>query len=43
MYFNIIEILKVKKPKFILLENVKNIVTHDKGNTIKVIEAKIKL
>lgn len=42
VFFNIIEILKVKKPKFILLENVKNIVTHDKGNTIKVIEEEIK-
>ena len=42
VFFNIIEILKVKKPKFILLENVKNIVTHDKGNTIKVIEEGIR-
>lgn len=42
VFFNIIEILKVKKPKFILLENVKNIVTHDSGNTIKVIEEEIK-
>lgn len=42
VFFNIIEILKVKKPKFILLENVKNIVTHDKGNTIKVIEEEIR-
>ncbi|MDQ8004562.1 MAG: DNA (cytosine-5-)-methyltransferase [Pedobacter sp.] len=42
VFFNIIKILKVKKPKFILLENVKNIITHDKGNTIKVIEEEIK-
>lgn len=42
VFFNIIKILKVKKPKFILLENVKNIITHDKGNTIKVIEDEIK-
>lgn len=42
VFFNIIEILKVKKPKFILLENVKNIVTHDKGNTIKIIEEEIR-
>ncbi|MFT3918331.1 DNA (cytosine-5-)-methyltransferase [Cloacibacterium sp.] len=42
VFFNIIEILKVKKPKFILLENVKNIVTHDNGNTIKVIEEEIR-
>ena len=42
VFFNIIDILKIKKPKFILLENVKNIVTHDKGNTIKVIEEEIR-
>ena len=42
VFFNIIDILKVKKPKFILLENVKNIVTHDKGNTIKIIEEEIR-
>jgi len=42
VFFNIIDILKVKKPKFILLENVKNIITHDKGNTIQIIENEIK-
>lgn len=42
VFFNIIEILKIKKPKFILLENVKNIVTHDNGNTIKIIEEEIR-
>jgi DNA (cytosine-5)-methyltransferase 1 len=42
VFFNIIDILKVKKPKFILLENVKNIVTHDNGNTIKIIESEIR-
>jgi len=41
VFFNIIDILKIKKPKFILLENVKNIIAHDKGKTIKIIENEI--
>ena len=31
------DIIKVKRPKYILLENVKNILNHDKGNTIRTI------
>lgn len=42
VFFNIIEILRVKRPPFILLENVKNLITHDKGNTINVIENEIR-
>lgn len=42
VFFNIIKIIKKKKPKFILLENVKNLITHDNGNTIKVIEKEIR-
>jgi DNA (cytosine-5)-methyltransferase 1 len=42
VFFNIVKILKIKKPKFILLENVKNLLTHDNGNTIKVIESEIR-
>lgn len=42
VFFNIIKILKAKKPRFILLENVKNLLTHDNGNTLKVIETEIK-
>lgn len=42
VFFNIIKILKTKKPKFILLENVKNLLTHDNGNTLKVIESEIR-
>ncbi len=37
LFFDIARILKEKKPKFILLENVKNLVSHDSGNTIKTI------
>jgi DNA (cytosine-5)-methyltransferase 1 len=39
MFFRILDILKVKKPKYILLENVKNLFNHDKGNTFKVIKS----
>lgn len=37
LFFNIIEIIKTKQPRVIFLENVKNLVSHDKGNTFKVI------
>jgi DNA (cytosine-5)-methyltransferase 1 len=38
LFFKIAEILKVKQPQGFLLENVKNLVSHDKGNTFKVIQ-----
>ena len=37
IFFDIARILKVKKPKYFLFENVKNLISHDKGNTFKVI------
>ncbi len=37
LFFDIIRILSQKKPKAFLLENVKNLKTHDNWNTIKVI------
>ncbi len=37
LFFNIAQILKIKQPKMFLLENVKNLKSHDKGNTFKVI------
>lgn len=37
LFFDIEEIVEKKRPKVIFLENVKNLVSHDKGNTFKVI------
>ena len=41
MFFRILDILSLKKPKYILLENVKNLYTHDKGNTFKVVKSSL--
>ncbi len=38
LFFEIVRILKHTKPKYILLENVRNLLTHDNGNTITVIK-----
>lgn len=37
LFFDIVRILENKRPKAFMLENVKNLVSHDKGNTFKVI------
>jgi len=37
LFFDIVRIIKAKKPKAFLLENVKNLERHDKGRTLKVI------
>lgn len=37
LFFELVRIIKVKKPKIIFLENVKNLVSHDGGNTFRVI------
>lgn len=37
LFFEIERILKEKRPKAFMLENVRNLTTHDKGNTFKVI------
>ena len=33
VFWNIIEILKLRRPSLVLLENVAHFVRHDKGNT----------
>ena len=37
IFFDVARILKAKKPKYFLIENVKNFLSHDKGNTFQVI------
>jgi len=41
LFFDIVRIIKVKKPKIVFLENVKNIVSHDGGKTFAVIQKTI--
>ncbi|MFY7840254.1 MAG: DNA (cytosine-5-)-methyltransferase [Lacibacter sp.] len=38
LFFHIVEIIEKHRPKAFFLENVKNLVSHDKGNTFKVIK-----
>ena len=38
VFFDIIKIIERKKPICIFLENVKNLISHDKGNTFKIIK-----
>ncbi len=37
LFFDIVRVLEAKRPKAFMLENVKNLVSHDKGNTFRVI------
>ncbi len=41
LFFDVLRILKQHKPKAFLLENVKNLKSHDKGRTFKVIRRKL--
>lgn len=38
LFFDVAEIIEHHKPKVFFLENVKNLVSHDKGNTFKIIK-----
>ena len=42
LYFELERIFEEKKPSVILLENVKNLVSHDQGNTFKIILESLK-
>ncbi|MFA6058665.1 MAG: DNA (cytosine-5-)-methyltransferase [Taibaiella sp.] len=42
LFFDIVRILEAKRPKTFLLENVKNLVSHDKGNTFLVIQGALR-
>lgn len=39
VFWKIIEILETHMPEYIILENVKNLQSHDKGNTFKIIKS----
>jgi len=41
MFFRILDIIDARRPRYILLENVKNLFTHNKGNTFKTIKSQL--
>lgn len=41
LFFDVCRILEYHRPKYALLENVRNLATHDRGNTWKVIHGKL--
>lgn len=41
LFFDICRILELRKPKYALLENVRNLASHDRGNTWRVIHDKL--
>ena len=42
LFFNVEEILRAKTPKMFILENVKGIKTHDRGETVRIIHGSLK-
>ncbi len=42
LFFEIIRIVKVKQPKYMLLENVQGLINHDDGDTFKVVLRELK-
>lgn len=41
MFFRIMDMINERHPRFVLLENVKNLMNHDNGNTISVIKSEL--
>jgi len=41
LFYDILKIIDGKRPKMVILENVKNLMTHDNGNTYKTIEKEL--
>jgi DNA (cytosine-5)-methyltransferase 1 len=39
VFFSCLDVIKQKQPKYFILENVKGLLTHDKGNTWKIISS----
>lgn len=42
LFFDVMRIIDYHKPKYVLLENVRNLAAHDKGNTWKVIKTSLR-
>ena len=42
LFFEMLRLIKVKKPRAVFFENVKNLVSHDNGNTFRVIMDSLK-
>ena len=38
LFFELLRIINAKRPRVIFMENVKNLISHDNGNTFKVIK-----
>ena len=41
LFFHVEEIIKTHRPKAFFLENVKNLISHDNGNTFKIIKTRL--
>lgn len=41
LFFQIVRILRASRPNYIILENVRNLVSHDNGNTMSVIQGSL--